>query len=160
MSTTPLHTEMVVFDLATLLNKRGPGKVASEAAFQKLKDLGIKVVVSTDLDRQTTREFMEDVGWEDSPLIDLTVTGKDMLQVRPEPDMIFFAMRRLGINNPTHVAKLGDSTLDIEEAKNANCGVVVALTTGAQSTEQLRAAEPTAVVDNLEAFLKLIVPVE
>lgn len=160
MPTTPLRTEMVVFDLATLLSKNGPGRADSEAAFQHLKDLGIKVVVSTDLDRQTTREFMEEVGWETSPLIDLTVTGKDMLQVRPEPDMIFFAMRKLGINTPNHVAKLGDSTLDIEEAKNANCGVIVALTSGAQSTEQLRAADPTAVVDNLEAFLKMIVPVE
>ena len=160
MSTTPLHTEMVVFDLATLLSKNGPGKADSEAAFQRLKDVGIKVVVSTDLDRQTTRDFMEEVGWETNPLIDLTVTGKDMLQVRPEPDMIFFAMRKLGINTPTHVAKLGDSTLDIEEARNANCGVIVALTTGSQTAEELWAAEPTAVVDNLEACLKLIVPVE
>jgi phosphoglycolate phosphatase-like HAD superfamily hydrolase len=158
MSTTPLQIELVVFDLATLLNRNGPGKAQSEAAFQRLHDAGIKVVVSTDLDRQTTRDFLSGVGWEDHELIDMVVTGKDMLQVRPEPDMIFFAMRTLGINNPAQVAKLGDSMLDIEEARNANCGAVIALATGSHSADELRAAGPTAVVNSLEEFVALVLP--
>ena len=158
MTTTPLRTEMVVFDLAALLHDRGPGRASSEAVFQRLRDVGIKVVVSTDLDRRTTREFLESAGWESSPLVNLIVTGLDVLQARPEPDMIFFAMRKLGVNTPAHVAKLGDSTLDITEARNAGCGVIVALSSGSEPAAELQAAEPTAVVDTLEDFVRLVVP--
>ncbi|MEZ5941408.1 MAG: hypothetical protein R3C18_08460, partial [Planctomycetaceae bacterium] len=55
------------------------------------------------------------------------------------------------------VAKIGDSTIDIEEGKNAGCGMTFGITTGAQTESQLGSADPTHVVGSLADLCKLVV---
>ncbi|NNE76548.1 MAG: HAD hydrolase-like protein, partial [Pricia sp.] len=47
------------------------------------------------------------------------------------------------------VLKAGDSIIDIEEGKNADCGITVGVTTGAHTEEQLLSAGPTYVLHSL-----------
>ena len=52
--------------------------------------------------------------------------------------------------------KIGDSQIDIDEGKNAGCGLTYGITTGAQTEAVLRAAAPTDVVQSLSDFLTLV----
>ena len=63
--------------------------------------------------------------------------------------MIFLAMKKFDIKDAREVAKIGDSSIDIEEGKNAGCGLTIGITTGAHTRTQLLAAGPDLVIDDL-----------
>ncbi len=65
-------------------------------------------------------------------------------------------MQDLKISYPENVAKVGDTKVDIEEGKNAGCGIVVAVTTGAYTREQLAKYHPDHIIDSLELLPSLI----
>ena len=88
--------------------------------------------------------------------MDEIVTASDVLHTRPFPDMIFFAMESLGIYDGKLVMKVGDSQIDIEEGKNAGCAVTVGVTTGANTRDQLVAAKPDFVIDQLSEILNVL----
>jgi phosphoglycolate phosphatase-like HAD superfamily hydrolase len=46
-------------------------------------------------------------------------------------------MSRLGVKDPHRVAKVGDTKADLEEGTNAVCAMVIGVTTGSYSREQL-----------------------
>ena len=46
--------------------------------------------------------------------------------------------------------------MDIEEGRNANCGLVVAVTTGAYTREQLQQCNPDYIIDSLQQLPALI----
>ncbi len=56
---------------------------------------------------------------------------------RPHPFMIRLLMRRLGVEDPSRVAKVGDAPADLLEGQNAGCGLVIGVTGGASTREQL-----------------------
>ena len=70
--------------------------------------------------------------------------------------MILLAMKITGISDSVKVLKVGDSAIDIEEGKNAGCGIAAGITTGAQTAGQLVTASPTHVLDSLEELLHLV----
>ncbi|MCA9065859.1 MAG: phosphonatase-like hydrolase [Planctomycetaceae bacterium] len=139
---------------ATLDVKEQPG--ASEA-FMKLRRHGVKVVLNTGYDRVTAESLVAKIGWEVGRDIDGLVTASDVENGRPAPDMIFLAMRQAEVKSSDAVAKIGDSTIDIEEGKNAGCGMTFGITTGAQTESQLGSADPTHVVRSLADLCKLVV---
>jgi phosphoglycolate phosphatase-like HAD superfamily hydrolase len=63
--------------------------------------------------------------------------------------MIELAMKRCGVTDPKKVVKIGDSGIDIDEGKNAGCGLTFGITTGAQLREQLLLATPNAILSSL-----------
>jgi len=126
----------------------------AELAFQELKAHGVNVVLNTGYSRAVAQQLLEQLGWIDHPWIDLIVTADDVQRSRPHPDMILFAMQKLGISDANSVGKIGDSIVDIEEGLNAGCGLVAGITTGAQTAAQLRSANPTHVFDSLEELLE------
>ncbi len=63
--------------------------------------------------------------------------------------MIELAMQHCDVTDPRKVAKIGDSAIDIEEGRNAGCGLTFGITTGAQLREQLLLATPNAILSNL-----------
>jgi phosphoglycolate phosphatase-like HAD superfamily hydrolase len=71
--------------------------------------------------------------------------------------MINEMMHRFGIDNPEEVVKVGDTEVDINEGRQAQCGLVVAVTTGAFSESELEPYKPDHIVSSLTAFSKLIV---
>ncbi|MGB5368928.1 MAG: HAD hydrolase-like protein, partial [Flavobacteriaceae bacterium] len=95
-------------------------------------------------------------GWSAASQYDVLVTADDVQRGRPFPDMIWKAMDFLNIEVPQFVMKAGDSIIDIEEGKNAHCGLTVGVTTGAHTKSQLISALPTLVVRSLAELQPLI----
>jgi phosphonatase-like hydrolase len=139
---------------ATLDVKEQPGATES---FAKLHQHGIKVVLNTGYDRATAESLVAKIGWTVGKEIDGLVTASDVQNGRPAPDMIWLAMQQTGVESRQSVVKIGDSAIDIEEGRNAECGMTFGVTTGAQTELQLRSAEPTHIVDSLGEMCDLVI---
>lgn len=128
----------------------------AEKVFQELQNRNIKVVLNTGYDRNTTDQLLTKLNWKNSELIDLSICASDVQNGRPHPDMINLAMEKLNIEDPKSVIKVGDSTVDIVEGINAGCLYNLGITTGAHTADQLQAAEPSAVINNLLEVLDFL----
>ena len=117
---------------------------------------GTWVVFNTGYDRATACLLLERLGWAIGREIDLLVTASEVARNRPHPDMILHAMQRLRVPTAQTVAKIGDSRVDVEEGKNAGCGLTVGITTGAQSRQQLAQACPDHIIDHMSELPKLL----
>jgi len=129
----------------------------ASAVFSMLHQHGIKVVLNTGYDRATAEGLIAKIGWNMGDDVDALVTASDVKIGRPAPDMIRRAMELVGVQSSSAVAKVGDSQIDIEEGQNASCGMTFAITTGAQTEEQLRESNPTAIIHHLSELIDAIV---
>lgn len=127
-----------------------------EDLIQVLKKADIKVALNTGYDKKTAQSLLDKMGWKLGVHYDVLVTADDVKKGRPNPDMIFEAMKILNIKDSEKVLKAGDSIIDIEEGKNASCGMTVGVTTGAHTGEQLVSANPTFVVNSLTELKKIL----
>lgn len=109
---------------------------ASET-FSRLHRAGIKVALNTGFSRDIVRALLERLSWANNDLIDATITSDEVERGRPHPDMIRNLMRKLGVTDPQRIAKVGDTPADLLEGKNANCGLVIGVTGGSSTREQL-----------------------
>ena len=121
----------------------------AEEVFELLIENGIWVVLNTGYNRQTAEKLIAKLGWVKEEQFDELVTASDVANARPHPDMILHAMELFEMSDASEVLKIGDSNIDIEEGKNAGCGITVGITTGAQTREQLAAASPDHIIDSL-----------
>lgn len=128
----------------------------AEELFLALKKRGIKVVLNTGYNSQTANALISKLGWTIGDQIDGLITASDVKNNRPNPDMILLAMEKLQITNALDVLKVGDSTIDIEEGRNAGCRYNIGITTGAHTFEQLKTAKPDFVIDDLLELLPII----
>lgn len=104
----------------------------------------------------TAGTLLQQVDWKVGHEIDALVTAGDVVNGRPSPDMIRKAMELLSISNPEAVLKAGDSDIDIEEGKNAGCGITVGVLSGAQTREQLQLANPDYILESLAEVDQII----
>jgi phosphonatase-like hydrolase len=116
------------------------------AAFAALRGAGIKVAVNTGFFRTITDVLLARIGWRSPAVIDADVTSDEVQRGRPYPDMIQHLMKRLGIHDARRVAKVGDTRADLEEGTNAGCGLVIGVTTGSFSRQQLEACPHSHIV--------------
>lgn len=119
------------------------------ATFMELKKRDILVVLNTGYNAATAASLITKLGWTKGVEFDGLVTASDVQHNRPEPDMILLAMEQFDITDPAEVIKIGDSTIDIEEGRNAGCAFNVGITTGAHTREQLETANPSFILNNL-----------
>ncbi len=129
-----------------------------EELFTLLKSKGVKVVLNTGYDHKTAKSLLNKLGWVPGEQIDALITADDVVKGRPSSEMIDKAMAMFGITAPDKVLKAGDSVIDIEEGKNANCGWTVGVLTGAQTREQLATAEPSMILDSLSDLAEQLFP--
>lgn len=116
---------------------------------RKARNRGVRVVLNTGYDFITATGLIQKLGWEKGNEYDELVTADDVTEGRPGPGMIFEAMHRLEISDSETVLKAGDSAIDIEEGKNAGCGLTVGVLSGAQNRDQLQAANPDYIVNSV-----------
>jgi phosphonatase-like hydrolase len=121
----------------------------TERLFLELRTMNIKVVLNTGYNSTTAISLIHKLNWIEGVHYDLLVTASDVNNNRPHPDMILFAMQALNINDPKTVIKVGDSTIDIVEGKNANCKLNIGVTTGAHIKDELQKASPDYIFDNI-----------
>jgi phosphonatase-like hydrolase len=124
-------------------------KEGTSDTFRMLKDRKLKVVVDTGFDRPITAPLLERLGWQKANLIDASVTSDEVPRGRPYPDMIFRAMELTGIRDARVVAKVGDTASDLQEGNAAGCSLVIGVTTGAFTREQLLREKHTHLVSRL-----------
>lgn len=127
-----------------------------QALFDALKASGKKVVLNTGYDSYAANNILAILGWSVGREIDALITADDVRHGRPAPDMITLAMAKFGIKDPTQVLKAGDSGIDIEEGKNANCGLCIGVLSGAQTKAQLERHAPDLVLQKLTDLAELI----
>ncbi|MFZ3273763.1 MAG: HAD hydrolase-like protein, partial [Lutibacter sp.] len=99
--------------------------------------------------REIALLLLNKLKWEEGKQYDALITASDVEKGRPAADMIFKAMKLFDITNAEEVVKIGDSIIDIEEGKTANCGITIGVTTGAHTEEQLKSANPTYIINSL-----------
>lgn len=127
-----------------------------EEMLYTLKKSGIKVALNTGYDTNTAQLLLDKMNWSVGKEYDVLITADDVVMGRPNPDMIVEAMMKLNVHDEEFVLKAGDSIIDIEEGKNANCGVTIGITTGAHTRKQLLSANPTYVLDSLAELMNFI----
>jgi len=124
--------------------------------FAELKKNGILVVLNTGYNSQTANSLINKLGWVKGEHFNGLVTASDVKNNRPQPDMILLAMNQFDITDAQQVIKVGDSTIDIEEGRNAGCKFNIGITTGAHTKEQLVLANPDFILDNLLELLPIV----
>jgi phosphonatase-like hydrolase len=129
----------------------------TERLFLELRTMNIKVVLNTGYNFATARSLIHKLNWIEGLHYDLLVTASDVSKNRPHPDMILFAMKALDINDPQTVIKVGDSTIDIEEGRNAGCLLNIGVTTGAHTKEELQKANPDYIFDNIYDIKNILI---
>jgi len=130
----------------------------AESVLVNLRSKNILVVLNTGYDRATAQFILNKIKWVQLYHYDLLVTASDVEKNRPAPDMIQYAMNLFSIKDPKQVVKIGDSKIDIEEGKNAQCLYSIGITSGAQTKIQLLEANPDLIIDHLNElvdFLKI-----
>ncbi len=137
-------------------NVRVEEKKGVSSTFKRLKELKMKVAVDTGFDRPITNALLNRVGWLAAGLIDCSVTSDEVLRGRPYPDLIFKAMELTHITDAKNVAKVGDTPSDLQEGNSAGCGLVVGITSGAFSREQLSLEQHTHLIQEIPQLLELI----
>ncbi|TNE31620.1 MAG: HAD family hydrolase [Bacteroidetes bacterium] len=120
-----------------------------ESMITRLRDNGIKVVLNTGYDTETATSILKKMKWNKGTHYDALVAADNVVNGRPAPEMIQLAMEQFGINNPSEVVKVGDSIIDIEEGKNAGCGLTIAVTSGAHNENQLQSVQPDLILKSL-----------
>jgi phosphonatase-like hydrolase len=129
----------------------------AESVFSALKARGIKIALNTGFTRSITDTILHRLRWDErSPLIDRVICSDEVAHGRPHPDMIKALMEEFNIVSPDGVLKVGDTEVDVEEGRNAACGTVVSVTTGAYTRHQLSSYGPDFIIDDLEELLPII----
>ena len=126
------------------------------AAFAALRRAGIKVALNTGFFRPIAEALLARLGWRAPDVIDAVATSDAVPHGRPHPDMIRQLMQRLGVQDPRRVAKVGDTRADLEEGTNAGCRLVIGVTTGSFTREQLERCPHTHIVASVAEVPELI----
>jgi phosphonatase-like hydrolase len=124
--------------------------------FSILKASGIKIALNTGFTRVITDVILKRLGWNEEVMIDAVVCSDEVQEGRPHPFMIRKIMEQLGITEAAEVVKVGDTSVDVLEGQFAGCGLVVAVTTGAYTREQLLEYQPDQIIDSMQQLPALI----
>lgn len=115
-----------------------------EEAFASLRENQLQVVLATGFDSRVVDVVLEHLGWR--KLVDGVVTADDVLRGRPEPDLIFAAMNRVGVTDGQAAVTVGDTVNDLRAAAAAGVGVSIGVLTGAHDRTQLEEVRHTAIL--------------
>jgi len=123
--------------------------------FSFLRSKNIKVCLNTGFDQEMANYVIDSVDFRNH--IDSVVCSSEVSKGRPQPFMIKKLMGLHDIVNPSEVVKVGDTTLDILEGKNAQTLCQFAVLTGEEKEESILKSNPTHVfkdLKDLHNFLK------
>lgn len=126
-------------------SKVGPIDTSLLDWFQKLRALGIKITLDTGYPQNIQQGLVKKLGFD--KFVDSYISSYDVSEGRPYPYMIHQLMERVGVADVRRVCKIGDSCRDIEMGKNAGCGLVIGVLSGADGAEALYAAGADVVCD-------------
>jgi len=145
-----IHRDFVARSIAFYERDPSVREVAGTASvFERLQRNGIRVALDTGFDRSITRVILDRLGWSASSLIDAVICSDEVPRGRPHPDMIHELMSRLGVADPRRVAKVGDTPADLHEGQSAGCGLIVGVTLGTHSRQELEPHPHTHLIETV-----------
>jgi len=124
--------------------KEMPG---AREAIAKLRSNGIRVALLTGFSIPTRDKLIDSLNWQ--AVADLLVCPQEAGRGRPHPDMVLHAILKLGIDDVSSVAVVGDTAADIKTGLRAGASVVVGVLSGADDAKRLRDAGATALLDGI-----------
>lgn len=128
----------------------------AEKTFAWLKERGIKIALNTGFTRPITNAILHRLQWDNKEVIDMVISSDEVPEGRPHPYMIEAIMKQLQVTDPGQVVKVGDTEVDVAEGRNAGCGLVVSVTTGAYTRNELEQYSPDNIIDSLAELPPLI----
>ena len=126
------------------------------AVFNELHAAGIAVALDTGFSRDIVEAILTRLGWHQPGLLDATVASDEVPRGRPHPDLLFEAMKRVGVQDAGCVAKVGDTPSDLQEGMAAGCGMVIGVTNGTHTRAQLAAHPHTHLIGSLADLPPLV----
>lgn len=112
---------------------------------EALQERRIKLAIASNKLGRFSREIFQHFGMDQ--LFAIILGDEDVLQNKPHPEMLFYAIEKMGLRNE-EVVFLGDSLIDIQTGKNAGVRVF-AIPTGVTIREELEKARPALILNNL-----------
>lgn len=112
----------------------------AEQAFRELAVAGVRLVLATGFPEQIRDGLRPRVPWRSC--LAAFLSGDDVQRGRPAPDVVLEAMKRAGVEQAELVVVVGDTPADIACGRAAAAGLVVAVTSGAGSRQDLERAQP------------------
>lgn len=124
--------------------------------FAILKSLGVKIALNTGFTRIITNVILHRLGWNDNSLIDAVVCSDEVQEGRPHPFMIKRIMELVAVEDASKIVKVGDTSVDVLEGQFAGCGLVVGVTTGAFTRDELLEYQPDFIIDSMQELPAII----
>ena len=119
-----------------------------------LRQRDVRVCLTTGFAPSTRDALISSLGW--ATHIDLALSPSDCGRGRPEPDMIFGAMERLGIADPGAVAVVGDTVSDLAAGTAAGAGGVIGVLSGAHDEATLSSVPHTGVIADVNELIEVL----
>jgi phosphoglycolate phosphatase len=124
-----------------------------EPMLQSLREAGILMTIATSKRRHLVEAVLDFHRLSD--FFQMVVGAQDVSHHKPDPESVQITVDRLGIQLSDTVV-IGDSTFDLEMAKNAGVDAI-GVTTGIHTAEHLLKAEPKYIVSSLLEVTPLII---
>ncbi len=128
----------------------------TEATLSKLRAAGVRIALDTGFSRMILDTILQRLGWNDERVFDATVASDEVARGRPYPDLIVKAMQLTGVTNPASVAKVGDTPADLDEGAGARCGLIVGVTNGSHTVDELKRHPHTHLISHLGLLPKVV----
>jgi phosphonatase-like hydrolase len=126
------------------------------AAFERLRRAGVRVALDTGFSRLIVDAILDRLGWHGAGLLDATVASDEVDRGRPHADLVLKAMSLTGVASPGAVAKVGDTPADLEEGLAAHCGLLIGVTNGSHTADQLKRFPHTHLISDLGELPSLV----
>lgn len=114
--------------------------------FNGFREKGVKIGLNTGYPVEIQDAIIKKLGMAD--FVDTWVSAQNW-GGRPKAHMIHACMRNMGVDDVRHVAKAGDTLLDIQEGIQAGVGFNIGLLSGADGVKTLRRQGADVVLPNL-----------
>jgi phosphoglycolate phosphatase len=122
--------------------------------FATLRQHDVKICLTTGFAPSTRDALLTALGWPG--LVDLALSPADVGRGRPEPDLIFGAMERLGVSDAGAVAVVGDTVSDLEAGTTSGARAVIGVLSGAHDRETLATAPHTDLIDDVTELIGVL----
>ena len=147
--------ERFILSLVGAFSRNPPGsREGAGELLRSLQEAGVSAVLTTGFPRRVVEPILETQTWK--ALLNHVLTADDVAASRPDPALIFEAMRRSSISSADDVANIGDTETDMLAGAAASVRLNIALAGGAHTRRRLEASPASHVVDSLAEALAVI----
>lgn len=119
--------------------------------FRAMRNSNTLIYLNTGFERSVATTIVKTLNLE--TVIDGYIGSDEVEKGRPNPDMIFKAMKKTNITNALDVMKVGDTVSDLYEGYSAGCRYNIAVLSGAQNFDELSSSPHTHIFENLEPII-------